>query len=285
MANRKRWSWKEQRDGIWSVDLSSWKYFGTFLSQVLNSSLRFIWRGQQRIDWPLRSTFDRLIDHTKVEASRREWLMNGHLKQFKLAVRGRRGSNPPRLETENDWWALGQHQGLETPLLDWTTSPFVAAFFAFERENDKDSPGTRRAVWALDQHLVHATVINLSIDDVVNARAEFEKAKNTAVLPMEFVPPRLQVEFVVPMSDENPRLVSQNGLFSRAPLGVDLDSWVSTYFKGSDEPVLLKISIPNSGRVEFLRWLNRMNINHLTLFPDLYGASKFCNSRARIKGY
>ena len=94
------------------------------------------------------------------------------------------------------------------------------------------------------------------------------------------------VEFVEPRSDENARLVSQGGLFTRGPDAVNLDAWVKANFLGvTDYLRLLKITVPNSEREVALRTLNRMNINHLSLFPDLYGASKFANLDLLIDKY
>ena len=93
------------------------------------------------------------------------------------------------------------------------------------------------------------------------------------------------MEFIRPLSDENQRLVNQGGLFTRAPDGEAVESWVQKNFIDDSGYVLMKILIPNKDRTECLTSLNRMNINHLTLFPDLYGATKYCNLFGEIKNY
>ena len=86
------------------------------------------------------------------------------------------------------------------------------------------------------------------------------------------------VEIISPQVDDNSRLINQSGLFTKK-LGWNRN--IETY------AVMIKIIIgENVGeRDEFLRFLNRMNINHLTLFPDLDGAAKYCNMRFEIKDY
>jgi hypothetical protein len=45
------------------------------------------------------------------------------------------------------------------------------------------------------------------------------------------------------------------------------------------------LPLPEAGRVDCLRRLNRMNINHLSLFPDLLGSAEHCNRSLRIPNY
>ncbi|QOJ19824.1 MAG: FRG domain-containing protein [Gammaproteobacteria bacterium] len=186
-----------------------------------------------------------------------------HLDRFKQSVRGRRGPSPAKLDNDNEWWALGQHHGLATPLLDWTESPFAALYFAFEKPTRP--PGGKRCVWALGS--------------VTKKNSEIQKTHDLS----EFVP---ILEYIRPLQDENARLVAQAGLFTRAPLGESVDSWVKKSYAGEKSgATLIKIMIPERGRTECLRTLNTMNINHLSLFPDIYGASLHCNKSLQIDKY
>jgi len=90
---------------------------------------------------------------------------------------------------------------------------------------------------------------------------------------------------VIPKSDENPRLISQAGLFTISPSGIDVEEWVAKYFEGDRLVRLRKVTLPNTERDTALKALNRMNINHATLFPDLIGASKYCNLSLEIEHY
>lgn len=226
---------------------------------------KLIWRGQRRSDWSLETSLDRLFGKLGMLSfgpSELERLSGLHLEAFKYAARGRRGQSPPRLDP-NEWWSLGQHYGLATPLLDWSRSPFAAAYFAFD-ESASD-PTSHRVVYALDQ-----SAVEFKNDELQNG-VSLEIGR----LPI--------IEFIEPLSDENPRLVSQGGLFTRSPISVPIESWVLRAFEGIQQPILRRIEIPDADRGVCLSSLDRMNINHLSLFPDLSGASRFANLKLELK--
>lgn len=258
MAGRAKWRERAVPGGV-EIKLRTWSHYFDY---VRNRALHFpnyIWRGQRDAKWKLESCFDR---ETRMNSSSdKEAIAADHLATFTKAIRGRRGPFPTKLKTDDEIWALGAHNGLATPLLDWTSSPFVALYFSFIEEG---TPRTReRAVWGL-----------ASDDDFIGRMRDKLKLQSNQML-----------RYIRPLQDENPRLVSQAGLFTRAPWGHTVESWVRKYFATSDRIALIKISITNHGREDCLRTLNRMNINHLSLFPDIFGASAHCNHDLRIAHY
>ena len=95
-----------------------------------------------------------------------------------------------------------------------------------------------------------------------------------------------EVVFVRPHSDDNQRLVAQGGLFTRSRTDLSIEEWVMKHQSNDDSGLtLLKFLVPDDDRAKCLQLLNRMNINPLSLFPDLQGASRYCNLHSEIENY
>jgi hypothetical protein len=274
---------REIKEGIILKPLSSWKEFATFIADPKQTWGTFIYRGQANADWQVVSTLDRLEKRfdTKPDLEKGIWdyykcprVPRGiQLDRFKAMALGRLSSHIP--DDENDeWWALAQHHGMATPMLDWAYSPFVALYFAFYEEecdcNREKKKPDQRAVFAL----THTSM-----------SAKAEDGSHPKV--------------VTPRWPGNYRLSSQGGLFLRMPYycdggktANDLESYVRREFKAETyegpkdgllnlhpELALVKFKIPNNDtdRFECLRYLDHMNINRASLFPDLDGAAQYVN--------
>lgn len=208
----------------------------------------YIFRGQADVKWSLDSTLSRAIRQNYPPDANINAIVGWHLAAFKENIRGRCAVDLERV-SDDALWALGQHFGLYTPLLDWSASPYVALFFALFGE----CRSGRRSLWAV-------------LEDDVN-----EAAKTADDL-----------KIFRPLTHDNVRLVSQRGLFLKVPVGKSADAIIQG-MPDSDSVTMYRIDFPDSIRGDALAALNNMNINHASLFPDLVGSSLHTNFQLEIE--
>ncbi len=245
--------------------LEHWKDFTELLEADFfnRSKTQLIFRGHRRYDWGLMPTLARIPESNIIDRE----LADTQIDYFRRAVRGRLSDNTLVLkEEEDELWSVGQHHGLMTPLLDWTYSPYVALFFAFAKEDsEEESDNPYRAIYVLNKSFV--------ADD-------------------ELCP---DIRMFEPRKDDHGRLVNQAGLFTFSPYESTIenklvDTIASEEFAdeelrnaSEDEQAgiiaryICKIYVRNEDREGCMRHLRRMNVHHASLFPDLLGASEYCN--------
>jgi len=245
--------------------LEHWQDFTRLLEAPFfnRPKTQLVFRGHRRFDWGLMPTLARIPESGIIDKE----LADTQLDYFRRAVRGRLSNNGLVLEDEEDeLWAVGQHHGLMTPLLDWTYSPYVALFFAFSKEDsEEEKENDYRAIYVLNRTFI--------ADD-------------------ELCP---EIRMFEPRKDDHGRLVNQAGLFTFSPYDSTIENKLTDTISDEDfdddelrnapeedqaniiAKYICKIYIKNEDREGCMRHLRRMNVHHASLFPDLIGASEYCN--------
>lgn len=252
--NLKVWPEYQIKHGIIESKLDSLDSITNVVDKLLDIKKDYVFRGHRRNDWKLEPTLTRHLKNKGTISIPKQ------LDFFRKSIKGRRGSNPPHLN-DKECWALGQHFGLYTPLLDWTDSPYVGLFFAFAEEGKFGDRTETRVLFSLNRKRIE------------------DKCKR---IERRNVP----ISFIEPFTDDNLRLISQSGLFTFTKIDINIEEWVRTQFQEKHEKaILLKLHLDDNLRPSILKQLSWMNINFLTLFPDISGAAKHTNLKCTISGY
>lgn len=265
---------KERWNGL-AVTVESLKKFVAIIKPMSPDSAAkasgdYWYRGQTNAEWGLETSFLRMTRHLAKQrkeaiglenVAREEFMSKAHL----FIDPG----NMDKVKTYPCWWALMQHHGAPTRLLDWTASPYVAAYFATQQDGS-ESDG---AVWCFCHSRLHKAFVKeygSEPPDLTKTADEDDAVKKLhAALGNPEAPPS-----VVPLAFKffsSARMAEQQGRFTMC-LRIHQDHvCIATKISKTH---LKKIVIPHKIKPDFLAELRRMNITAAALFPGVDGLGR-----------
>ena len=198
-----------------------------------------IFRGQNG-DWPLIPGIARMADSEDLPQ-----IEQSMFNDFK-----RQAVRYLSFRPDNDWeWlTIGQHYGLPTRLLDWSTNPLTSLWFAVNSGNtDENGSGV---VWIYQSD-------------------ESNLVKNTDTSPFEISVPKVYLP-----QHNNTRIYAQSGIFTIHNYLEQKMKFVPLQEDTRENSKLAKITIPGSCFKSISKELERVDIHSAKLFPDLDGLTK-----------
>jgi hypothetical protein len=229
----------------------SWSDFKNYVAEL--EGRHFLFRGQKK-PWRLRTSFHR-AGRADVLRFLREDIPSLHRN---LSARTKHVFDIKDGDEYGAFLNLVQHHGYPTTLLDWTYSPYVAAFFAYRRISNEEaeaSPDTKVRILVLDYRKWQSDWPQ--IPWVEPATPHFSVLEFLAI--------------------ENERMVPQQA----ASTVTNIDD-IETYIRSKDstgKKYLWAIDLPLRDRRCATQELNFMGITAGSLFPGLDGACEDLKQR------
>lgn len=242
-----------------TLTLSAWNEF----VDIAHTHDGWAFRGQRDARWPLFSSLSRYLRQFKPNLA--SWQES---EERAVRVFRRKAHNYLTdlriLDNDLRCLALMQHHGAPTRLIDFTKSPYVAAFFALEHATDT------AAVFALNTPALWSAAPTAA-PDFTRDRIDPRKNGNYGDL---FAPNVHEMLWTGEPKEMDHRLVAQSGTFVvPGVLDKSIEEILQSY--NTREPLIKKCILPVASiRPEAVKSLYKANITNATLFPDLDGLAK-----------
>jgi hypothetical protein len=247
-----------------SVDVApetcaDWSEFKAWAIRARDESDAVSFRGHGSNRFRLRTTLHRAGRH------RLERFCSDTLQQFRSHAEAVLGVRFDLSDGEDYSMLLGlaQHHGLPTPLLDWTSSPYIAAFFAF-------SDAIESAEMRPEDS--HVRIYGLSRD--------FVSQNSPPIVTLPYFSPYISSLSILPRN--NPRLYAQQGQFLATNMA-DVEHFLCSLESEYKKKILIAADIPISFANEALEDLKFMGLTAATLFPGLDGVCKMLKHEMSFK--
>ena len=243
-----------------AIELESWEAYCSAVEELKQKykNLPVLYRGQSNSKWRLKTTLERFSKTRWTIGKYCELVVNcipemGPLDDYTgdipnlLDIGRELNENMDQVLVQipssiSFYWTYLRHYGFPSPLLDWTVSPYIAAFFAFS-ENVR---ANKVAVFAFI--------------DSVNGVKHIWSGK-----------PQITAKWL--NIHEHVRHTRQKSCYTVATKAIKNDHQFAQHedvFRenDSDQDILFKFLIPSKESTKAMKWLDDLGINYYSLLDD-----------------
>jgi len=228
----------------------TWEQYKKIASEQISSDGAYIYRGQSNSSWSLSSSLYR----TGIVTNHADLLVyfNSILPQVQEQVEAWSGLT---WDLSNDisqakFLAYLQHNGFPTPLLDFTLSPYIAAYFAFSEINHFNPQSNEVAIFSYNQ------------------RDWCNKYKQV----YDIADPSIHASILRPTIIGNHKLAIQQGLFLWSNVN-NIEQHIKSC-EEKPEQFLTKYTIDVHERPAIIKELSLMGISAIQLAPCIESVCK-----------
>lgn len=263
-------------------------------------SKKFLFRGVENYTFDLKPSIYRTHLHVYKDddceqvIENDKYLAYAHEKDILFNFKNEAASLLPNLWKESNlrWLEYAQHFGVPTRLLDWTTNPLAALYFAcYDGDNDG-------VVYSL--HINNYFAFREKENDEKNIHEPKEESitsiieksiagKEVYQFPLIYIPPYFDIRMSAQSScfmawgeikkslDE---ILKDKKVFSN--LVSHLGNGTKVFGVVEQESILFKIQISKYDKQRIIRQLDLTGMNEKTLFPGLDGIGKYLERKYRV---